>query len=68
MYRPVLRPKFAEPRGWAVHLYVAKDVLAQATAVLGDRTVEVIDGPKARLGPPWTKDHRVALAATVVAL
>jgi hypothetical protein len=27
----------------------------------------VLHGPRARLGPPWTKDHRTALAATVVA-
>jgi hypothetical protein len=34
--------------------------------VLGDRTDAVLDGPRASLGPPWTKDHRMALAATVV--
>jgi hypothetical protein len=66
MYRQVLAD-VARARGWAVHRYVAKDVLGQAAAVLGDRTDDVIDGPKARLGPPWTKDHRLALAATVVA-
>jgi hypothetical protein len=27
----------------------------------------VVDGPRRALGPPWTKDHRIALAATVVA-
>ena len=26
----------------------------------------VVRGPRAVLGPPWTKDHRTALAATVV--
>jgi hypothetical protein len=35
--------------------------------VLGARADEVLQGPRARLGAPWTKDHRVALAATVVA-
>jgi len=35
--------------------------------VLGARTAAVLDGPRATLGPPWTKDHRTALAATVVA-
>jgi hypothetical protein len=34
--------------------------------VLGERTDDVLRGPRARLGPPWTKDHRVALAATIV--
>ena len=27
---------------------------------------EVLLGPRATLGPPWAKDHRVALAATIV--
>ena len=66
MYRQVLA-ELAEARGWDVHLYDAKDVLGQAATVLGDRADDVIDGPKARLGPPWTKDHRTALAATVLA-
>ena len=25
------------------------------------------DGPRATLGPPWAKDHRIALAATIMA-
>ena len=40
---------------------------AQWAALLGERAQEVLQGPRAALGPPWTKDHRVALAATVVA-
>jgi hypothetical protein len=35
--------------------------------VLGERADEVLRRPRAALGPPWAKDHRVALAATVVA-
>jgi hypothetical protein len=66
MYRQVLA-ELAGARGWRVHLFDAKEVVGQATAVLGDRTAEVLDGPKARFGPPWTKEHRIALAATVVA-
>ena len=27
----------------------------------------ILHGPRAMLGPPWTKDHRTALAATVLA-
>jgi hypothetical protein len=27
----------------------------------------VLYGPRERLGPPWAKDHRIALAATVLA-
>jgi hypothetical protein len=66
MYRQVLA-EIGAAHGWAVHLYDAKDVLGQAAAVLGDRADDVLDGPRARLGPPWTKDHRLALAATVLA-
>jgi hypothetical protein len=66
MYRQVL-VELAHDRGWAVHCYEAKTVLHQAAVVLGARTDEIIDGPRAALGPPWTKDHRMALAATVVA-
>ncbi len=54
-------------RGWAVHHYDAKTVEAQATAVLGARAHGVLHGPRATLGAPWSKDHRIALAATVVA-
>ena len=34
--------------------------------MLGGRADEVLRGPRATLGPPWAKDHRVALAATIV--
>jgi hypothetical protein len=66
MYRQVLAD-VARARGWPVHLYVAKDVIGQVTGTLGDRADEVLQGPRARLGPPWTKDHRTALAAAIVA-
>jgi hypothetical protein len=66
MYRQVL-VEVVEARGWSVHFYEAKSVLAQAAEVLGARFDEVIEGPRAALGPPWAKDHRVALAATVLA-
>ena len=65
MYRQVLAD-LAHARDWNVHFYVAKDVIGQASAKLGARTAEVLDGPRATLGPPWTKDHRMALAATIV--
>ena len=65
MYRQILAD-LAQARGWDVHLYAAKDVIGQATAVLGDRADEVLHGPRTTLGPPWTKDHRTALAAVIV--
>jgi hypothetical protein len=66
MYRHLLA-ELAHARGWEVHCYDAKRVEAQAADLLGERADEVLCGPRATLGPPWTKDHRVALAATVVA-
>ena len=65
MYRQVL-VDLAYDRGWTIHFYQAKAVIGQAADILGDRTDEVLDGPRATLGPPWTKDHRMALAATVI--
>ena len=66
MYRQELA-ELAHARDWEVHLYDAKAVVDQAARMLGERADEVLHGPRATIGPPWTKDHRVALAATVVA-
>ena len=66
MYCQVLS-ECAYQRGWQVHLFDAKDVEARAARILGERTGDVLHGPRAALGPPWTRDHRIALAATIVA-
>jgi hypothetical protein len=66
MYRQVLA-ELARALGWAVHLYDATDVEDQAANVLGERANDVLRGPRATLGSPWTKDHRMALAATIMA-
>ena len=66
MYRRLLG-ELARARSWEVHLYDARDVVDQAVGMLGERADDVLRGPRASLGPPWAKDHRVALAATVVA-
>jgi hypothetical protein len=57
----------AAARGWQVLRFDAKDVERRAAEVLGARADDVLLGPRAVLGPPWTKDHRMALAATIVA-
>jgi hypothetical protein len=57
----------ARERLWRVHLYAAKHVEKEAARILGARADEVLHGPRATLGPPWSKDHRMALAATIVA-
>jgi hypothetical protein len=66
MYCQVLA-ELARQRGWELHCYNPKGVEAEAVRVLGERADEVLYGPRATLGPPWSKDHRMALAATVLA-
>lgn len=66
MYRQILA-ELAHLRGWALHTFDAKDIEAEAASKLGERADEVLLGPRKELGPPWTKDHRIALAATIVA-
>lgn len=66
MYCKVLA-ELAGERGWVVHTYDAKHVEDDAIRILGQRADEVLRGPRVTLGPPWSKDHRMALAATIVA-
>jgi hypothetical protein len=66
MYRQELS-ELAHARGWDVHFYDAKAVLGQAARILGDRGEDMLESPRTTIGPPWTKDHRMALAATIVA-
>ena len=64
MYRQVLA-EIASSHGWEIRPYEAKTIVGEAEASLGDRADDVLRGPRTRLGPPWTKDHVTALAATV---
>jgi hypothetical protein len=66
MYRQALA-ELAHARGWEVHLYDARAVLNQAVRVLANRADQVLSRPRETMGPPWAKDHRVALAAAIVA-
>ena len=67
MYRHVLA-KLAHARGWEVHCYDAKHVEAQAAVLLGEQGG---GGPPRPPGHARAavdqEDHRMALAATVVA-
>jgi hypothetical protein len=65
MYRQVLAD-VGRALGWGIDLY-DKDVEAWASSILRSRAADVLHGPRRTLGPPWAKDHRTALAATVVA-
>jgi hypothetical protein len=67
MYRKALADA-AEARGWAVHWFNAKKVLDAARDAL---QVDDLDAHflqiRRSIGPPWGKDHRVAMAAAIVA-
>lgn len=62
MYRRALA-KAAASRGWAVHWYNSRRVIQQASETLAN-----FDDLRRTLGPPWTQDHRLALAAAVASL
>lgn len=66
MYRKALACA-AEARGWPVQWYDAKQVLATAGEAL---CVENLDAHFLRMrkavGPPWNKDHKLAMAAAIV--
>jgi hypothetical protein len=67
MYRTALAGA-AEARGWAVHWYNAKKVYEAARDALD---VEDLDAHflevRKSFGPPWHRDHKLAMAAAVVA-
>jgi len=65
MYCQVLA-ELGRERGWAICFYNPKDVEDRAVRILGERANEVLHGPLTTLGPPWSKDHRLALAATIL--
>jgi len=66
MYRKALATA-AEARGWPIHWYDAKKVLDAARQAL---RVENLDAHFLRVrkavGPPWNKDHKLAMAAAIV--
>ena len=66
MYRKALASA-AEARGWPVHWYDAKSVLDAARQVLclEDLDAHFLQVRKA-VGPPWNKDHKLAMAAAIV--
>jgi hypothetical protein len=66
MYRKALASA-AEARGWPVHWYDAKKVLDAAHQALGGGNLDAhfLHVRKAA-GPPWNKDHKLAMAAAIV--
>ena len=67
MYRKALATA-AEARGSLVHWYDSKNVLDSASQTL---RVENFDAHflhlRRTVGPPWDKDHKLAMAAAIVA-
>jgi hypothetical protein len=67
MYRKALASA-AEARGWPVHWYNAKSILETARQEL---RVEDLDAHFLKVrraaGPPWNNDHKLAMAAAIVA-
>lgn len=67
MYRKALAAA-AEARVWSVHWYDAKKVFDAASEALH---IEDIDAHflqlRKSIGPPWSKDHKLAMAAAIVA-
>ncbi len=67
MYRKALAAA-AETHGWAVHWYDAKKVFRAASEAL---RIEDLDAHflqlRRSIGPPWGKDHKLAMAAAIVA-
>jgi hypothetical protein len=67
MYRQALA-KAATERGWRVHWYDAKRVFAEAARALERETIDdLLDAAKERVGRPWQKDQRLAMAAAIAA-
>jgi hypothetical protein len=67
MYRKALASA-AEARGWAVHWYDAKSVSSAASQALHVKNFDAhfLQMRKA-VGPPWNNDHKLAMAAAIVA-
>jgi hypothetical protein len=67
MYRKALAAA-AEARGWAVHRYDARKVLDAAGEALRIKDLDAYFLQMRRsIGPPWSKDHKIAMAAAIVA-
>jgi hypothetical protein len=67
MYREAMAEAAAR-RGWKVRWYEVKLVRAEAARALGRKDLEaLLERTGARLGPPWRRDHRTAMAAAIAA-
>ena len=66
MYRTALASA-AEARGWPVHWYDAKSVSGAASQALRVKNLDAhFLQVRSAVGPPWNKDHKLAMAAAIV--
>ena len=66
MYRKALAAA-AEASGWAVHWYDAKKVFNAASEALRIADIDAhFLQVRRTVGPPWNKDHKLAMAAAIV--
>lgn len=67
MYREALA-RAAEARGWPIHWYDSKTVLDAASQALRIDNFDMhFLRMRTALGPPWNNDHKLAMAAAIVA-
>lgn len=67
MYRNELA-EAATRKGWTVHWYDAKRVLADAARALNRKGIDDLLAKVGKaIGPPWQKDHKIAMAAAIAA-
>jgi hypothetical protein len=67
MYRKALAAA-AEARGWAVHWYDTKEVFDGAREAIGVNDLDAYFLQlRKSIGPPWSRDHKLAMAAAIVA-
>lgn len=64
MFRTALADA-ASARGWAVSWYDAHTVIDEASRAFANLD-ELYEEARRALGPPWRKDHRVAMAAALL--
>lgn len=66
MYRQALAAA-AEARGWFVHWYNSREVFRLAGKAIEDLDAQFL-AVRRSVGPPWTQDHRMAMASAIAAL
>jgi hypothetical protein len=66
MYREAIAAA-AEARGWGVHWFDSKTVLAAASNALGADFERYFAQMRKTVGSPWNNDHKIAMAAAICA-